>query len=320
MKKGKIIFLLFLLSFMFINIYALECNYGSYEVTYNTKGGKIDIASECVSSNVTSLIPTKKGYVFIGWSETDSNVVNYKAGANITLYNSRTLYAVWAKGKKLTFNANGGKSSKKSKSVYKGNSYGELPTATKKGYEFVGWYTKKSGGELISPDTIVSNGKNFSVYAHYKKVVYTINYELDGGYNNSKNKTSYTITNRVKLYNPSREGYIFKGWYKKSNYTGKISTINKGTTGNKTYYAKWSPIKYNIKYVGNGSKKGNTKTQKNLKYDKYYNIKNNWFTKKGYEFVGWNTKKNGTGTYYNEGQQITNLKNKNGNFMLFGEK
>ena len=310
MNKGKIWFLLLILSFMFIRVDALECGEGNFEIIYNANKGKMTLPSECSNGLVTSVTPTRKGYAFLGWSETKSSVVNYRPGDNINVVTNTTLYAVWSKAFKVTFNANGGKSSKKNKTVYKGLSYGDLPKASKKGYEFIGWYTKKSGGDLVTPETIVSKGKKFTIYAHYNKITYTISYELNGGVN-ANNKTSYTVTNKFKLKNPSRSGYIFKGWYKSSNFKGKVTTVNKGTTGNKTYYAKWAAVKYNIKYVGNGGK-GSTKYQKNLKYGTSYNLKNNWFTKKGYDFIGWNTKKDGSGTPYESGQSISNLSSKNG--------
>lgn len=68
---------------------------------------------------------------------------------------------------KVTFNANGGTATKKSKTVKKNAKIGTLPKATKEGYKFKGWYTKKSGGKKITKSTKIK--KKQTVYAHWKK-------------------------------------------------------------------------------------------------------------------------------------------------------
>jgi uncharacterized repeat protein (TIGR02543 family) len=71
---------------------------------------------------------------------------------------------------KVTFNANGGKVSGKTKivkSVKQGAKLGKLKVPTRKGYAFQGWYTKKSGGKKIHSTTKIT--KNITYYAHWKR-------------------------------------------------------------------------------------------------------------------------------------------------------
>ncbi len=68
---------------------------------------------------------------------------------------------------------------------------------------------------------------------------YSINYKLCGGKNNKKNPTCYYNGKSVKLKNPTRKNYVFKGWYTDKNYKNKVTTIKKGSVGKKTLYAKW---------------------------------------------------------------------------------
>ncbi|MDR1775845.1 MAG: InlB B-repeat-containing protein [Actinomycetes bacterium] len=71
---------------------------------------------------------------------------------------------------KVTFNVNGGKAlSKKSatRTVVTGKKYGKLPTPTRTGYKFAGWYTKKTGGKKVSASTIAGS-KNVTLYARWK--------------------------------------------------------------------------------------------------------------------------------------------------------
>lgn len=54
-----------------------------------------------------------------------------------------------------------------------------------------------------------------------------------------------------------------------------------------------------IKYNGNGGS-GNVKDTSVI-YDTTATISNNNFTREGYHFTGWNTKKDGSGTAYSSG-------------------
>lgn len=93
---------------------------------------------------------------------------------------------------KVTFDANGGEVSDNSKMVYYGQMYGELPTPTREHYTFVGWYTTEDGGAQITPDIIVTNLANQTLYAHWDMVPYTASWsdtESDG-YSISVNRTA----------------------------------------------------------------------------------------------------------------------------------
>ena len=74
------------------------------------------------------------------------------------------------------------------------------------------------------------------------------------------------------------EGYTVSGWYKESEYKKKITKISKGSTGNLTLYAKWTPIKYNISFDANG---GTGKMSKiyNVKYNKDITLIKNKFNR-----------------------------------------
>ena len=69
----------------------------------------------------------------------------------------------------VLFDGNGGGTTVKSIKVIYSHSYGNLPDATKQGYDFVGWFTEQSGGELVSSDTTVTQYKNHTLYAHWKE-------------------------------------------------------------------------------------------------------------------------------------------------------
>lgn len=100
--------------------------------------------------------PTRVGYTFTGWDRGFTNVQS-----NLTI---NALYKVNQYTAK--FNANGGTPSETSITTDYGSKLGTLPSATRQGYTFMGWYTNVSGGSKISSNTTMPlNGATY--YAHW---------------------------------------------------------------------------------------------------------------------------------------------------------
>ena len=73
----------------------------------------------------------------------------------------------------VTFIPNGGTVSPTTKEVTYNSAYGELPTPTKTGYYFQGWYLN---GSQIKTDTIVKITSNTTLTAQWSENKYTIHY------------------------------------------------------------------------------------------------------------------------------------------------
>ena len=75
------------------------------------------------------------------------------------------------------------------------------------------------------------------------KTKFDIYYELGGGENAEENPDSFTTnTPDIILADPFREYYIFDGWYQNADFSGEpVTKIAKGSKGDITLYAKWSP-------------------------------------------------------------------------------
>lgn len=143
---------------------------------------------------------------------------------------------------KITFKSNGGKGSMSKQSMAKGVSTAISKNKfSKKYYTFAGWKTKAKGkGKSYKNKQKIKLTKNITLYAQWKLTKYKITYKLNGGKNAKKNPTAYTYkTSTIKLKNPTRKGYVFKGWYLDKKFKKKVTVINKGSSGNKTLYAKW---------------------------------------------------------------------------------
>ncbi len=202
----------------------------------------------------------RKGYTFKGWNTkadgSGTTLADKADGSALTETDGAVviLYAKWSANKyTITFNGNGSTSgSMKKLSNLK---YGKTYTLTKnsfkkKGYTFKGWNTKKDGsGKTYKNKAEIKNlsaksGGKVTLYAKWSKTKYTITYNMNKGKNNKNNPSSYNITTKtIKLKNPTRKGYTFKGWYSDKKCTKKVTKIKKGSTGNITLYAKWAKKK-----------------------------------------------------------------------------
>ncbi|MCR5083824.1 MAG: DUF6273 domain-containing protein [Parasporobacterium sp.] len=115
-------------------------------------------------------------------------------------------------------------------------------------YEFMGWYENSdfNGNQVVSITDESVGTKKF--YAKWKAIDYYIEYELNSG-NWAAGYSApgtYNIESGVILpidMQVSRSGWKFAGWFDKSDFNGAcVTSIEKGTTGNKKYYAKWNEI------------------------------------------------------------------------------
>lgn len=120
--------------------------------------------------------------------------------------------ALNAKQYTITFDANYGNVDTSSKLVEFYSTYGELPTPTRNGYSFKGWYTQKVNGEQITSDSLVEISENQTLYAQWKANTYVINLNENGG--SAVNDVTVTYDQKyTNLPTPTREGHTFAGWY-----------------------------------------------------------------------------------------------------------
>ena len=118
-----------------------------YKYTITTKGG---------STNGDAYITLNAGTVF----DKNGNVNVLSKSPNIKIDNSVV----------VSFNANGGSTSTTTKTVNYKAAYGELPTPTRSGYKFDGWYTSATGGTVVNSTTIVTNSSAHTLYAHWSDI------------------------------------------------------------------------------------------------------------------------------------------------------
>lgn len=200
------------------------------------------------ANGVIIIATTNKGYTFAGWTSSNGGKFDDARAEETTFYPTEAttvtasftenLYAISVKSS----NENFGTVSQGSGSA--GIDTKVTITATPKlGYEFVNW-TATNGitiADANSPTTTITATAEGTVTANFSITNYTITYHLNGGTNNTSNPASYTVeTETITLQDPTKEGFLFAGWYTNSTFSGTaVTSITKGSTGDKKLYAKW---------------------------------------------------------------------------------
>ena len=121
-----------------------------------TNGYKYTINAKAGSFNGEASISLKAGMIF---DENGNSNVSVKS-SNIKIENSVI----------VTFDPNGGSVTTNTKAVNYNSAYGDLPTPTRTGYRFDGWYTSATGGTVVNNTTIVTNSSAHTLYAHWSDI------------------------------------------------------------------------------------------------------------------------------------------------------
>lgn len=216
----------------------------------------------------------------------------------------------------VKFNAQGGTVTPLSKTYTVGTPVGTMPTATAKGFQFLGWYTEARGGKRISTRAIVK--RNVTVYAHWKRRTYTITYNLNGGTNSTSNLNTFVYNKaQITLAPATKKGYTFGGWYLDKGLTKRVGGIAKGYARNVVLYAKWTPVSYKIRFNANGG--SGTMSDVTYKSGTSYTLPANKFTKSGQTFVGWNTKADGTGISFGNASKIRYVASRSKTYVFYAQ-
>ena len=144
----------------------------SYTVTFNANGGAVNPGSKSVTYGSTYgdlPTPTWGGYDFGGWYTAASGGTQITSATTVSITAAQTLYAHWtAKTFTVTFDGNGGTVDPGTKTVTYNQAYGALPTPTRSGYTFLGWFTASTGGTQVTSETVANRTTAQTLYAHWE--------------------------------------------------------------------------------------------------------------------------------------------------------
>lgn len=178
---------------------------------------------------------------------------------------------------------------------YQSKTY-SLPTVSREGYTFDGWYTKATGGDKVTSIKVDPSTGAYSqtLYAHWSANTYTLTYDKNNPDTASVGESDITLkpaASSVKakydsawgtLATASKPGYVFLGWYTKPD-GGTQVTSSTIVRGNLTVYAHWRPITYTIRFnpnADNGEGEVNgTMSSIKVNYDQMVNLPANQYAK-----------------------------------------
>lgn len=199
----------------------------TYTVSYNANGGSGAPSAQTktygTDLKLSSTVPTRSGYDFLGWATSSTGSVAYSAGDYYKTNSDVTLYAIWKLSTyTVKFNANGGQGAISNKSYEIDKSY-TLPSASglsREDYTFLGWSTSSTATnptytDRASVKNLTSAGSTITLYAVWQELSCTIIYYEYGGTTHS---TTVRAAHSVKLgygTTPSDfNNYTFSGYWK----------------------------------------------------------------------------------------------------------
>ena len=232
--------------------------------------------------------PTRAGYEFSGWIiEGNESIID--ENNMLTMGNSdTTLTATWEpKVYKITYITKNGEEENIEgiSNVTYDNVYGELLTQIRKGYTFEGWYLDEEFKEEAPSETdIVKITEDIKLYANWKQIIYSLTIDPVEGEYNGDLELNLGYNETVKLKNPTKTGYAFKGWSVVGEESSENDNVFTMGTANTTLTANWEPKQYEITYISN-----NQQLEKTTKvtYDDEYGNLIEPPTREGYVFAGW---------------------------------
>lgn len=134
-----------------------------------------------------------------------------------------------------------------SKQVWKGETFGDLPTPTYtlEGLKFLGWFTDPEGGGEVTSDTIVTQESDFSLYAHWEYSGYQkhlVVLDAAGGTSSVGTIEVEVGGTYAALPTPTRDGYDFGGWFTEPDGSGQEITNSTVVADPppETLFANWS--------------------------------------------------------------------------------
>ena len=279
-----------------ITVYA-HWNQGKYTVAFDLNGAPGTApAAQTVGHGGTvgkPADPSWEGHEFLGWFLKDSDA---PWDFSNTVIASATLYAGWRnssykvsfEGNGGTFTANGNWTGSYSEDVQSGYRVSaKIANPTRDGYTFAGWFDED--GNAWNASTVITGSVTY--YAKWDANSYELTLYANGGaYADGSNVKVYPASETTPIGNveiPTREGYVFRGWYTRADGGERVefettSTLDKDTI----LYAHWTEAVYQVTYQGQDFSWAN----KNVKYGSTVKAPTSSnYDVEGYTITGWYT-------------------------------
>lgn len=194
------------------------------------------------------------------------------------------------------------------------------------GYTFTGWKAQDGAtytDEATLRNLATSDGQTVTLQAQWKPNSYSVAFDANGG-KGSMGTQEFTFDSEQALTSNTftRDGYTFVGW---STEAHPLSDDPSGTTyddgasvsnltsvdgATVTLYAQWERDTYTVTFDANATDAVGSMDPESVPTNEDWLVAGCGFTRAGYTFTGWNTKKDGTGDSYEAGATVSALANK----------
>lgn len=279
-------------------------NVPTYEQSVNHY--KYDLSSNTYKYYTTTTSDVYLGDYFIPSYSTPTGYYNHHIdNVNMLVYEENSANAYYYPNNyKVTFDANGGTTTTASKNVTYTSTYGTLPTPTRTGYMFTGWFTAKSGGSQITSSSSVSITSPQTLYARWSVESYYQNVQVR--YQN----TDGTWGSYSSVIEDDYDYGTTCSWSRAADTTYKAASISYTVEGDNTKYVSVERQTYVLTlnkgdYISSVSGGGTYLAGSSANIDAVVNTSTAEYT---YGFVNWT----GDSTYTSKANKIT----MNGNVTL----
>ena len=207
----------------------------------------------------------------------------------------------------VSFHANGGTGEMAGQAFYSNMKQNlKANTFTFDGKYFSHWSTLPDGsGHDYADGESVTNLGNITLYAQWHDH-YTVHFNANGGTGEMADQQITSFGQALNANTFTRTDYSFVGWNTAADGTGTGYADGEAVRdlGTVTLYAQWHITNYNVQFnANNGS---GEMADQSFTCNTPQALNANTFTREHYTFVGWNSKADGSGVAYADGQTVTN--------------
>lgn len=286
-------------------------------------GTRLDAGNPCWDETAS-----KEGYAFVGWN-TDQDA--HEGLSEITMDSDKTVYAIFRKKVSITLHdIRGTDESVRKKEVFLWNRDEKagmaLPEIQEKtGWTAVGWKTSVDADamEAVPAGRTCDVSGDADFYAVYKKAVsYPVDTNGDGVPDRAEEAEIYYCADdpddshadgmlSLPREEPSREGYIFKGWKDEKGggalyLPGQDMPVREGSS----IVPQYAPISYTVRFHSNNGE--GAVTSQDFVYDEAQELSRCGYSRYGYDFQGWSMVRSAAKVVYADGQEVENLASEDG--------
>ena len=266
-----------------------------YRLTYDYNDNKTDKKTVTYTYEQSSTKEledaTRDGYKFLGWKLPNTSSYLTKVPVDETTKKTPiefTAIADWEVTQyPVDFKLNDGTDASISQNNYtytieKGIT--DMPTASRTGYTFVGWYENAEGtGEAWT--SVPAGTGELTLYAKWTPNVYNITYNLQGGKEVALVPSTFKYNVGATLPTSDqmeKANYTFAGWTREESSTNYMTEVPANTYAEDlTFYAQWTPKAYTVKFETEGT----AVTELPYVYGTTVSLKKTY--RNGYTFAGW---------------------------------